>query len=112
MHRAAKQTGMLHRSTHRLAYNVHLLDLRLYHRGYHMKHIIQHKRYMLQFNITCLQFAHIQHIIDQKQQMFCGHIYFFQTFIHFCLILTVMTDHLQHSHYTVDRCADIVTHPA
>ena len=57
-----------------------------------------------------LQLAHLQHIVDERQQVIGGNLHFFVIVQQQRLVIKVGFVHLQQTDNAVERCADIVTH--
>ena len=59
---------------------------------------------------TSFQFAHIEDITDQFQQMSGRQLNLIQTVINFSPVIPVFTDDVYHSHDSIDRRTNIMTH--
>ena len=59
---------------------------------------------------TSFQFAHIEDITDQFEQMSGRQLNLIQTVINFFPVISVFTDDIYHSHDSIDRRTNIMTH--
>ena len=108
--RTADQSRVRQLTAVRTVGNAHLRNLRI-DKGCHIIHqMLQVKRSALDRLFSGLQLIHIEHIVDECQQMACGKIDFIEAVVHFCLILPVFADDIQHAHNAIDRRAHIVAH--
>ena len=64
----------------------------------------------VQRQLAALDFAHVQHIVDEPQQMLAGQGYFFQTVLDLLDIADVGRGNRRHAHDGVHGGADIVAH--
>ena len=76
----------------------------LIHQFTHIKSIF------FNFKHTCFQLAHIQYIAYQFQQMFRRKPDLFEAVINLFPVIAVFADDIHHTHDTIDRSADIMTH--
>ena len=81
------------------------------HKGCNLPHeLFQIKRNLFQFLMAGIQFAHIQHIVDQCQQVAGGKADLIQAVIYPGTVTPVFADNIHHAHNAVDGGADIMAH--
>ena len=82
------------------------------HQRRHLIHQLrQGKGFLPGLPLSCFDLAHIQHIIDQIQQMAGRYSHLVQAFVNLLPVLPVFADDLQHAQNAVDGRAHIVAEP-
>ena len=110
MQRAADKLCVRKRNLAVGIHNTRFCHLRFVQCADVLHQIVKVKRHMLRLHVAGFQLAHIQNIVDERQQMLGGNMDLFKAVVHALMIFTIFLDNLQHTHHTVNRRADIVAH--
>ena len=73
--------------------------------------LIEIERLLNQLNLSALKFAHIEHIIDEHQQLFDRSSLLLPVLLEFLDIIRIAVRHLNQTENSIDRRPNIMAHP-